>query len=98
MNNDRFDVDLSRLASSIEELVSYRKQLQMNSESFTELNKSIKENWTSDNGGDLESINRSLNECINCVNGTVIPVLNETINIMVALGNGTSSISSSTVN
>lgn len=95
--NDRFDVDLSKLANSIEELIRYRKQLQLNSESFVQLGNSIRENWTSDSGEDLASINKSLSECINCIDGTVIPVLNETINIMIALGNGTNHIASSNI-
>ena len=97
MLNDRFDVDLTKLANSVEELIRYRKQLQANSENFVQLGNSIRENWTSDSGEDLNSINRSLDECIRCIDGTVIPVLNETINIMIALGNGTNNIASSNV-
>ena len=97
MSNDRFDVDLTKLANSVEELIGYRKKLQLNSESFVELGNSIRENWSSDSGSDLASINKSLNDCISCINETVIPVLNETINIMIALGNGTNNIASSNI-
>lgn len=94
---DTFSVDLTRLASSIEELNSYKTDLENNAEEFEELLRKINENWTSNVGSDLEDLKNGLNDCISCLNGLVIPVLGQVISIMTALGEGTKQIASSSI-
>ncbi len=94
---DTFSVDLTRLASSIEELTSYKTDLENNAEEFEELLKKINENWTSDVGSDVEDLKNGLNDCISCLNGLVVPVLGQVISIMTALGEGTKQIASSSI-
>lgn len=94
---DTFSVDLTRLASSIEELTSYKTDLENNAEEFEELLNKINENWTSDVGSDVEDLKNGLNDCISCLNGLVVPVLGQVISIMTALGEGTKQIASSSI-
>lgn len=94
---DTFSVDLTRLASSIEELTSYKTDLENNAEEFEELLKKINENWTSDVGSDVEDLKNGLNDCISCLNGLVVPILGQVISIMTALGEGTKQIASSSI-
>lgn len=94
---DTFSVDLTRLASSIEELTSYKTDLENNAEEFEELLNKINENWTSDVGSDIEDLKNGLNDCISCLNGLVVPVLGQVISIMTALGEGTKQIASSSI-
>lgn len=95
---DTFSVDLTRLASSIDELITYKKDLEKNATDFEDLLSQINSNWTSDVGSDLEDLKTGLNDCISCLNGLVVPVLGDVINIMTALGDGTKKIASSSVN
>ena len=94
---DTFSVDLTRLASSIEELTKYKGDLENNSQEFEDILREINANWTSDVGTDLEDLKNCLNDCISCLNGLVIPVLGDIITIMTALGDGTKDIASSSI-
>lgn len=95
---DTFSVDLTRLASSIDELITYKKDLETNATEFEDLLNEINLNWTSDVGSDLEDLKSGLEDCISCLNGLVVPVLGDVINIMTALGDGTKKIASSSIN
>lgn len=95
---DTFSVDLTKLASSIEELTTYKKDLETNATEFEDLLSEINANWTSDVGTDLEDLKSGLNDCISCLNGLVVPVLGDVISIMTALGDGTKEIASSSIN
>lgn len=94
---DTFSVDLTRLASSIDELITYKKDLETNATEFEDLLREISANWTSDVGSDLEDLKTGLKDCISCLNGLVVPVLGDVINIMTALGDGTKKIASSSI-
>ena len=97
---DTFSVDLTRLAGSIEELISYKNELTNNHEELENLINELSSSWTSseDVGKDLADLKNGLNDCTACLDSLVIPALDRIIAIMTALGEGTKQIASSSIN